>query len=121
MKDDIYNYLENFDENTKERFKTISKIIYESTLEAINEKLWAKLPSYYVGNNFVRIIPFKDHINIEAKAINLHKEALLQYKITPKGMLQIYHNQEVPYEMLKIIFKESFENSTSKDNVLKIS
>ena len=31
--------------------------------------MWAKLPTYYVGESFVRLIPFKDHINIEAKAV----------------------------------------------------
>lgn len=113
MKVDIYNYLENFEENTKQRFRQIYGIIYESNFQNINEKLWAKLPSFYVDDNFVRIIPFKDHINIEAKAINFHKEELSVYKITPKGMLQIFHNQQVPYELLKVIFKESFEKSTS--------
>lgn len=27
---------------------------------------WAKLPSYYCGEKFIRIIPFKDHINIKS-------------------------------------------------------
>lgn len=109
MKKDIYNYLDNFQELTKERFNIIYNLIYESTSEEVNEKLWAKLPTFYVDDNFIRIIPFKDHINIEAKAILTHKEALSEYRITPKGMLQIFHNEEVPYQLLKIIFKESLE------------
>ncbi|WP_066890274.1 hypothetical protein [Clostridium nigeriense] len=109
MKEDIYNYLENFDEETKQRFNLLYRIICESTTQTINEKFWAKLPSFYVDNNFVRIIPFKDHINIESKNINFYKEELLEYKLTPKGMLQIFNNQQVPYELLKIIFKENFE------------
>ncbi|PKO12010.1 MAG: hypothetical protein CVU39_26490, partial [Chloroflexi bacterium HGW-Chloroflexi-10] len=47
--------------------------------------------------------------NIEAKGILVYKDRLLGYKITPKGMLQIGHKQEIPEEYLKIIFKESLE------------
>ncbi|WP_041700250.1 hypothetical protein [Clostridium sp. BNL1100] len=57
--------------------------------------------------NFVRLIPFKDHISIEAKAVVFYKDELTEYKITPKGMLQIFHNQQVPFERLEKIFKES--------------
>jgi uncharacterized protein YdhG (YjbR/CyaY superfamily) len=109
MKEDIYNYLEKFEEQTKQRFSELYKIIYESISRNIDEKLWANLPSFYVNNNFVRLIPFKDHVNIEAKAVIFHKDELLGYKITPKGMLQIFHNQQLPYELLETIFKESFE------------
>lgn len=108
MKEDICNYLEKFDEQTKQRFDLIYGLIYESTSQAIDERLWAKLPSFYVSNNFIRIIPFKDHVNIEAKAILSHMNELTQYKITPKGMLQIFHNQQVPDKLLRVIFKESF-------------
>lgn len=69
--------------------------------------MWAKLPSYYVGEHFVRLIPFKDHINIEAKQIVYHKDKLTGYKITPKGMLQIYPNQNIPHDMLMKIFYET--------------
>ena len=62
-----------------------------------------------MNDNFIRLIPFKDHINIEAKAVVFHKDELTGYKITPKGMMQIFNNQQVPSELLKIIFKESFQ------------
>lgn len=109
MADDICNYLKKLEEQTKQRFYVIHELIYESTSQNINEKLWAKLPSFYVGDNFIRLIPFKDHINIEAKSIITHKDELSGYKITPKGMLQIFNDQQVPCELLKTIFKESFE------------
>lgn len=57
----------------------------------------------------MRLIPFKDHINIEAQAVIQHKEELACYKITPKGMLQIYLKQDIPYEVLKQIFAEAIE------------
>lgn len=109
MKKDIFNYLKNFDEQTKQRFSMFYELVYESTSRSIDEKLWAKLPSFYVDNNFIRLIPFKNHINIQAKAVIFHKDELSGYKITPKGMLQVFHNQQVPRELLKIIFAESFE------------
>ncbi|MDU2895848.1 MAG: DUF1801 domain-containing protein [Clostridium sp.] len=109
MREDVYNYLEKFEVQTKQRFGNLHKLINESTSRNIDEKLWAKLPSFYVDDNFVRLIPFKDHINIEAKAVVFHKGELPGYKITSKGMLQIFHNQQIPCELLKTIFKESFE------------
>jgi hypothetical protein len=109
MKEEISNYLEKFEQSTKQRFLLLRELVLSSTSQSIEEKLWAKLPSYYVKDNFVRIIPFKDHINVEAKAVIFHKDELSSYKLTPKGMLQIFHNQELPIELLRIIFKESFE------------
>ena len=109
MNEDICNYLEKFDEETKQRFRMLYDLIYESTSRDIDEKLWARLPTFYVDKNYVRLITFKDHINVNAKAVISHKDELKEYKITPKGMLQIFHNQQVPCELLKIIFKETLE------------
>ncbi len=65
------------------------------------------MPSFYLGEKFVRLIPFKDHINIEAEAVMEHKFRLHQYKITPKGMLQIYLYQDIPEKVLKEIFYDT--------------
>lgn len=88
-------------------FQQIRQLIYESAASAPEETLWARMPSYYVGESFVRLIPFKDHINIEAKAVMSHKADLAGYKITPKGMLQIYVEQDIPSKTLKQIFAET--------------
>ena len=116
MIDDIWNYLDEFEEKTKQRFCELYKLIYESSSKNIHEKLWAKLPSFYVDNNFIRLIPFKDHVNIETKAVVFHKDEMLGYKITPKGMLQIFHDQQVQCELLKTIFKESLEQQISSQH-----
>lgn len=84
-------------------------MIFDSVSCEIEEKLWAKIPSYYVDESFVRLISFKDHINIEARAAIQHKEELAGYKFTPKGMVQIYLKQDIPYEVLKQIFAETLE------------
>ena len=52
----------------------------------------------------MRLIPFKDHINIEAKAISEYREVLSDYKITPKGMLQIFLKQDIPKDVSKQVF-----------------
>jgi len=67
----------------------------------VKEKLWAKLPSYYIEDKCIRFIPFKDHINIEAKSILQYKKELKEFKIIPKGMLQIYIDQEIPESLLQ--------------------
>lgn len=90
-------------------FDELRELIYSSTSKIPEEKLWAKLPSYYVGESFVRLIPFKDHINIEAQSAIQRKSELTGYKFSSKGMLQLYLKQDIPYEALKSIFSEALE------------
>lgn len=107
MNQQVSLYLEKLPAEVTEMFLALRDIICSSTEAAITETLWARLPSYYVGDSFIRLIAFKDHINIEAKAIVQHKEGLKGFKITPKGMLQIYTNQSIPAEILKKAFAET--------------
>lgn len=108
MNDDIKEIIKKYSEEIQDLFIEVRKLIIQSVSCEIEEKLWAKLPSFYIGDNFIRIIPFKDHINIEATAIMKYKNQLEQFKITPKGMLQIYLNQNIPSDTLITIFKETF-------------
>jgi len=107
MNENIQNYIEKYSEEIQTFFSEIRELIIKSVPCKLEEKLWAKLPSFYIDDNFVRLIPFKDHINIEAAAIIEHKSQLQQYKITPKGMLQIYLNEDIPYAVLQTVFKKS--------------
>lgn len=107
MNEQIKEYLEKYPSEIIEIYNTLRKLIFDSAPSEPQETLWAKIPSYYVGDSFVRLIPFKDHINIEAKAILEHKEALSEYKVTPKGMLQVFIKQEIPEDILKKIFAET--------------
>ncbi len=109
MNESVKECIDKFSIEVKESYNQLRSIIYDSVSHEVEEKLWAKLPSYYVGDNFVRLIPFKDHINIEANTITLHKEELNGYKITSKGMLQIYLNQTVPADVLKRVFAETLD------------
>jgi uncharacterized protein YdhG (YjbR/CyaY superfamily) len=108
MNEDIRNYISTFDMVTMKRFYELYDLIEQCAPNDSYEKLWAKIPSFYYKDQFIRLIPFKDHINIEAKAVLLFKDNLASYNITPKGMLQIYHGEPIPYEELKKVFVESF-------------
>lgn len=107
MDEQVKKYIEQYPTEVMELFRHIRQLILEGASCVPEEALWAKLPSYYAGESFVRLIPFKDHINIEARAVVQHREALAGYKITPKGMVQIYLKQDVPDVVLKQIFAET--------------
>jgi hypothetical protein len=107
MNEVIQDYIKGYEKDIQYLFDEIRGLILGCVPYDIEEKMWAKLPSYYVGEKFVRIIPFKDHINIEASRIIDYKSLLEQYKITPKGMLQIYLKQEIPYDLLQKVFAET--------------
>lgn len=107
MNEQIKEFIDKYPSEIIYMYSSLRKLLFDSVSGDLEEKLWAKLPSYYIGENFVRLIPFKDHINIETQAIIKHKEELKGYKITPKGMLQIYLKQDIPEEVLKQIFAET--------------
>lgn len=107
MNADIEDLIKKYCSEIQSLFVELRELIILSVPNEIEEKIWAKIPSYYIGNKFIRIIPFKDHINIVAEAIQEHKHQLQQFKITPKGMLQIYLNQDIPENVLNVIFKKT--------------
>lgn len=107
MNEEIKTYIEKYPPDIVELFLEIRKIIYSSVSVDIEEKMWARIPTYYVGESFIRLIPFKDHINIEAKSIINYKDELSNFKITPKGMLQIFVKQVIPFKVLKKVFVDT--------------
>ena len=109
MNEQVKAYIEKYSNEVIDIYNELRQMIYDSVSCEPEETLWAKIPSYYVGEAFVRLIPFKDHINIEAQAIARYTEELAGYKITPKGMVQIYLKQAIPYEVLKQIFAETLK------------
>ncbi len=108
MNEQIKNHIDKYPGEIVDTFNSLRNLIIESAPCEPNEMLWARLPSYYVGDSFVRLIPFKDHINVEARAVLGHKDDLTGYKITPRGMVQIFPKQDIPYEILRQIFSETF-------------
>jgi len=108
MNEQVQDYISNYPDEIMDMYCQLRQILLDSVSCMPEEKLWARMPSYYVGESFVRLIPFKDHINVEAKAVLSHKEELAGYKITPRGMLQIFLKQTIPCDLLKQIFAETF-------------
>ncbi len=107
MNELVKEYLEKYPHEVIEMYNALRQLIYDSVSSEPEETLWAKLPSYYLGESFVRLIPFKDHINIEANAVLEYKDILVDYKVTPKGMLQIFLKQDIPTDVLKQIFADT--------------
>lgn len=101
MNEQVREYMDKYPSEIIDMYNTLRKMILDSASSEPQETMWAKLPSYYVGESFIRLIPFKDHINIEAKAVSEYKEELSGYKVTPKGMLQIFLKQDIPADVLK--------------------
>lgn len=107
MNEQVKEYIDKYPSAIIDMYNDLRKLVFDSISWEPEEILWAKIPSYYVGESFVRLIPFKDHINIEAQAVMQHKEELDGYKITPKGMVQVYLKQDIPCEVLSVIFAET--------------
>lgn len=108
MIQEIEQYLEKDPEEIVMLFKKIREIVFSIEDITLEEKMWAKLPSYYCGGKFVRIIPFKDHINIEADGLSKRASDFTNFKFTPKGMLQIKPNQVIDAEILKMGFLDTY-------------
>ena len=115
MNEQIKAHIGNYPDKIIDLYDRLRQMILDSAPCEPEETMWAKMPSFYVGKNFVRLIPFKDHINIEARTIIEHREELLGYKISPKGMLQIFANQQIPREVLMRVFKETLTSPAEND------
>ena len=110
MTQEIETYIGKYPEEIVGLFMRIREAIFSIEDINIEEKMWAKLPSYYYGDRFVRIIPFKNHINVEADGLSRYTSEFEGFKFTPKGMLQIKNNQEISIDLLKAAFLDTYLN-----------
>lgn len=93
----------------RDLFSRLNDLIF-AAVPTVEARLWGGLPSYYVGELFVRLIPFKDHINVEAAALQSCKAMLSDYTFTPKNMLTISAGQIIPADILKDVFVQTLSN-----------
>lgn len=100
-------YLTKYPTEVVEMFYQLHSLVLDSAQTVPTQLFWAKMPTYQVGDLFVRLIPFKDHVNVEAKAVEQNKSLLDGYKVTSKGMLQIFVGQSIPTQALCKIFTET--------------
>lgn len=111
---------ERLDKSSVALLKELDALLHESLAVQPSEKVWSKMPMYYIGERSIILAPFKGHVNIVSNAetsrkamglpnaILAHRDELTEYKITPKGMLQIFCGQTVPKAQLSMIFRETF-------------
>ena len=102
---EITDYIAKYEPAKRERLDTIRTMIHKSIPE-IQEKMWTKVPSFYTDKTNIVIRVFDDHINFISDSVVKYKDELSEYKITPKGMLQIFDNQELPLDILRKIVCE---------------
>ena len=99
---DVTNYFYKFSEKTS-RLEEIRRLIHLE-IPDVEEKIWSGVPCFYTEGKHILIRAFDDHINFITDNVFDYKETLLDYKITPKGMLQIYDEQKLPLaELSKIL------------------
>jgi uncharacterized protein YdhG (YjbR/CyaY superfamily) len=100
--EEITEYFAKYEPEKIVRLEVIRTLIHES-MPQFNEKMWTKVPCFYTDKKTIVIRVFEDHINFISDSVLQYKDEFLEYKITPKGMLQIFDNQELPLESLKKI------------------
>lgn len=101
-------------------FETIEEILI-TTIKHSDISVWAMQPIYMIEDRSIIIAPFKDHLNIVSnphrnEKSKQYKNAIITnisevnkyYKTTPKGMLQIFLDDEINVDLLKRIFIDTF-------------
>lgn len=56
MNEQIKEYLDKYPRDIIDMYYTFRKLIFDSVSSQPQETMWAKLPTYYVGESFVRLI-----------------------------------------------------------------
>ena len=60
MNEQIKEYIDKYPNDIIDMYIVLSKLIFDSVSSEPQETMWAKLPTYYVGESFVRLIPFQN-------------------------------------------------------------
>lgn len=103
----VLQHMGKYDTETQALFMELRGLILACADETAEERMWAGLPSYYVEKRFVRLLPFRGYVNIEASALANYAGALTEYKFTPKGMMKVQTGQQIPADILKTVFAET--------------
>ncbi len=104
---EVSDYFASYGVEKEKRLESIRNIIHDIVPD-IKEKMWTKVPCFYIDRTTIVIRVFNDHINIFVDEVFQYKDELLEYKITPKGALQVFDNQVIPFETLSKIFRACF-------------
>lgn len=109
----LNQYLVEYPLESQNRYHQVKDLI-NSIEPDITPYMWGGVPTFQRGNHYVRIIVFKDHLNINTSIGISVKELNPTYIITPKGMVQIFHHESLDIDWLKTLFQTVYY----KDEVL---
>ena len=96
-----------YSKDMEDLFITLQDIMIKAVDQEITFQLEEGQPTFYIGKNYIRFLPFDDHFNIEAKALKNHKVELEDYHFTLEGLLQLFVTDDIPLATLSTVFKET--------------
>lgn len=105
------NFISKYPKEIQDLFNDLENVIDVTCDQKyiIEKKLYANIPSFYVNEKFIRLIPFKDHINLEASGIKLYLSELTDFSLTPKFMLKLNNKNKLSIDLLKRIINSTYE------------
>jgi hypothetical protein len=103
MPNDVAHYVSLFPSSIQERYLQLVALL-ESNDIYIEPYLWAGVPTFQTSNRYVRFILFKDHININTSLGISILELKPPYKVTPKGMVQLFVDDPIDEAFIKKMF-----------------
>lgn len=115
MNEQVKTLLDKYPPEITALFLQLRELIWRCAPCEPEEALWARMPTYTAGDAFIRLIPFRNYINVEARAVLMHREELSGCKITPKGMLQVFPGQTIAPETLQAVFTDTLRGQTAPD------
>jgi hypothetical protein len=107
MSKDVLMYVSAFPTPIQSRYEQLRQLLFQVEPN-IEPYLWAGVPTFQTTNRFVRFILFKDHININTSLGISILELKPPYKVTPKGMVQLFLSDILEEAWLVELFKIVF-------------
>ncbi len=107
MPNDVAHYVSSFPNSIQERYQQLVALLESKDIH-IEPYLWAGVPTFQTSNRYVRFILFKDHININTSLGISVLELKPPYKVTPKGMVQLFLDDPMDEAFFKLLFCNVF-------------
>lgn len=108
MNDDMLLFLNQFDQEMQKRVKHVYQWIKECGPAGMQEEVKGSVLKLKKRSSTITLQVYPDHINLQAKGIQVCKKQIEYTMLTPRGKLKLYHGKELPYPLLKLIVQESF-------------
>ena len=108
MSDDMLLFFNQFDQETQKRVKQVYQWIKECGPAGMQEEVKGRVLKLKKRNCTITLQVYPDHMNLQAKGIQVWKTQIDYTMLTPRGKLKLYHGKELPYPLLKLIVQESF-------------